>query len=424
MRHCQCVLIGMEAHIAVDVSRWDVVSRVPTRFARACGRPIVGGTVSTKNSCESVMTRRVFKDWWLNWLLTCVALLYSEWRAACWSLVWWSCGGQRMGVDVSMQMMRSRSWLWLSEKSLPLTVRVVRSWTPTRHCDDDSVTRVSSWSSVALVDCVVYVVIQLNNYITQGRQEPRWWWFSTALRTFVLFSPFSSFLTISLCRAGHYCSNPVFSILCHVFSQSVFLHVFLYVIPPSLFSADLCSFSQKLLVLAVSQRCGCVLASSSGQTTLVFLFSRKVSTGFTSASFLISSFLMWSNLVFPLVHLNILISAEFSLFSSFFFAAQHSEPCVIAGRMIVLKIAPDTSFHFIHPIVIILLTSACEPPSLVNIYPMYLKDVTVGSSASITFTVVSVSFVGLGKHSVFVLVIFSPRLSNTTINVSWSSSAS
>ena len=38
------------------------------------------------------------------------------------------------------------------------------------------------------------------------------------------------------------------------------------------------------------------------------LFSRKVSTGFTSASFLMSSFLMWSNLVFPLVHLNILIS--------------------------------------------------------------------------------------------------------------------
>ena len=32
--------------------------------------------------------------------------------------------------------------------------------------------------------------------------------------------------------------------------------------------------------------------------------------------------LMWSNLVFPLAHLNILISAEFCLFSSFFFSAQ------------------------------------------------------------------------------------------------------
>ena len=42
------------------------------------------------------------------------------------------------------------------------------------------------------------------------------------------------------------------------------------------------------------------------------LLSRKVSTGFTWASFLMSSFLMWSNLVFPLAHLNILISAEFS----------------------------------------------------------------------------------------------------------------
>ena len=106
------------------------------------------------------------------------------------------------------------------------------------------------------------------------------------------------------------------------------------------------------------------------------LFSRNVSTGFTCASFLMSSFLMWSNLVFPLAHLNILISAELSLFSSFFFTAQHSEPYVIAGLMIVLKtlsfnsmgiflshITPDTSFHFIHPIRILLLTSTsltCE----------------------------------------------------------------
>ena len=38
-----------------------------------------------------------------------------------------------------------------------------------------------------------------------------------------------------------------------------------------------------------------------------------------------------------LAHLNILILAEFSLLSFFFFTAQHSEPCVIAGLMIVLK---------------------------------------------------------------------------------------
>ena len=167
------------------------------------------------------------------------------------------------------------------------------------------------------------------------------------------------------------------------------------------------------------------------------LFSRKVSTAFTCASFLMSSFLMWSNLVFPLAHLNILISVKFSLFSSFFFTAKHSEPYVIAGLMIVLNflktlpfnstciflshITPDrpTSFHFIHPIIIILLTSACEPHSLV-----YLKDVTVGSSASTIFTVVSVSCVGLGRYSVFVLLIFSPCLSNTILHVSRSSSTS
>ena len=112
-----------------------------------------------------------------------------------------------------------------------------------------------------------------------------------------------------------------------------------------------------------------------------------------------SSFLMWSNLVFPLSHLNILISAELSLFSSFFFMAQHWELYGIAGLMIVLKtlsfnstgiflshITPDTSripFLPLHPpdLRILLLTSACEPPSLVNSDPRYLKDVTVGSSA-------------------------------------------
>ena len=109
---------------------------------------------------------------------------------------------------------------------------------------------------------------------------------------------------------------------------------------------------------------------------------------------------MWSKLVFPLAlaHLNILISAEFSLFSSFFFTAQRSGLYVIAGLMIVLKtlsfnytgiflshITPDTSFNFIDPILILLLTSACEPPSLVNSDPRYLKEVIVGSSGSTIF---------------------------------------
>ena len=45
-----------------------------------------------------------------------------------------------------------------------------------------------------------------------------------------------------------------------------------------------------------------------------------------------------------------------------------------------------------------------------------MKDVTAGSSASTIFTVVPVSFVGLGKYSIFVLLIFSPCLSNTTLH--------
>ena len=57
-------------------------SRVPTRFARACCLPIADSTVGTNYACQSAVTRRVFKDWWLNWLLTCVALLYGDWRLA------------------------------------------------------------------------------------------------------------------------------------------------------------------------------------------------------------------------------------------------------------------------------------------------------------------------------------------------------
>ena len=67
------------------------------------------------------------------------------------------------------------------------------------------------------------------------------------------------------------------------------------------------------------------------------LFSRKGSTGCTCVSFPMSSFLMLPNLVFPLAHLNILISAELSLFSSLFSLAQHSEPYVIVGMMTVSK---------------------------------------------------------------------------------------
>ena len=165
--------------------------------------------------------------------------------------------------------------------------------------------------------------------------------------------------------------------MCNVFSQLVFLHVYSYMLSLHLF------FGRPLLFLpetcAISHRCGCVLASSSGQTTLVFCFPGKFQH--VLRGFLMSSFLMWSNMVFPLAHLNILISAEFSLFSSFFFTAQHSETYVIAGLMtlsfnstviFLSDITPNTSFHFIHPNSIILLTSACEPPSLENSDPMYL----------------------------------------------------
>ena len=90
--------------------------------------------------------------------------------------------------------------------------------------------------------------------------------------------------------------------------QSVGISSCLPVCCPSIsFSIDPCSFSQKPLVFAISHIRGCVLASSSGQTTLVFCFFNRCLRAPPPC------------LVFPLAHLNILISVEFSLLSSFFF---------------------------------------------------------------------------------------------------------
>ena len=63
---------------------------------------------------------------------------------------------------------------------------------------------------------------------------------------------FLTFLYHHLVQGRPVFSHPVFSILCHVFSQLVLLHVSLYVVPPSHISVGLRSFSQKPLVLAIS----------------------------------------------------------------------------------------------------------------------------------------------------------------------------
>ena len=55
---------------------------------------------------------------------------------------------------------------------------------------------------------------------------------------YIILSHLSPFLTISFFDhliSGQYFSHQVVSIMCHVFSQLVFLHVSLYVVPPSLF---------------------------------------------------------------------------------------------------------------------------------------------------------------------------------------------
>ena len=76
--------------------------------------------------------------------------------------------------------------------------------------------------------------------------------------------------------------------------QSVGIYSCLPVCCPSIScSVDLCSFSQKLLVATISHTlCGWVLASSSGQTTLVLCFLGKFQQVLCVPLYLMSSFLM------------------------------------------------------------------------------------------------------------------------------------
>ena len=104
---------------------------------------------------------------------------------------------------------------------------------------------------------------------------------------YIILSHLSPCLTISLCRAGQYFSHPVVSILCHVFS-SFGMSSCLPVCCPSLsFAVGPCSFSQKPIVFAISHR-KMWLRSRLMQWPYHFriLFSRKVSTCVTCASFI------------------------------------------------------------------------------------------------------------------------------------------
>ena len=100
---------------------------------------------------------------------------------------------------------------------------------------------------------------------------------------------------------------------------------------------------------------------------------------------LILSFLILSSLVTLLIHLNILISATFNLFSCAFFTAHISAPYIIAGLRTVLYTfplalnliirshrIPDTLFQFFHPDCICII-SASKSPLSANVSPRSLN---------------------------------------------------
>ena len=134
------------------------------------------------------------------------------------------------------------------------------------------------------------------------------WVYISLLRLSGLCNVFLTFLDLLLVQAGHYFSRSIFSILCHVFTPLVFLHVFLYVVDPYLHLVF--GRPQFLLPETSSDFAQMWLSSRLKQWPNHFslLFYRNVSRGFMCASFLMSSFLMLSNLVLPLARLNMCLT--------------------------------------------------------------------------------------------------------------------
>ena len=134
----------------------------------------------------------------------------------------------------------------------------------------------------------------------------------------------------------------------------------------------------------ISLRAQCVLQ----------LFSRNVSTGLICTSFLILYCPIRPNLVYPLVPLNTLISAEFRLITYFIITPQPSKMCNRFDDFVFSFLWDQPFAHFaghllpVHPpIIIILLTSACHPLPRLNSDSRYA---TPGRSASLIFTAVLV----------------------------------
>ena len=106
------------------------------------------------------------------------------------------------------------------------------------------------------------------------------------------------------------------------------------------------------------QCCHRLCAAHDRTMTLSRFFIRKVFIGFMCAFSRMLTFLMWSFLVFPCIHLTIFISVD-----SHFLIAQHSPPYVIEGLIAVLYIlffntsgtilsqmTPDISRHLLYSI--------------------------------------------------------------------------
>ena len=169
------------------------------------------------------------------------------------------------------------------------------------------------------------------------------------------------------------------------------------------------------------------------------LFSWKVSTGFMCVSFLMSSFLMCSNLVVLLAHstssfllkLTLLSESHLSFYGPIFITVCHcwSGDCFedvvfqFHGHLPIahhpgyfLPLHPHDSDHIVD---ISLWTCLAHEQGPEVFLGCYCRQFSINNFNG------GFCFIwGLGKYSVFVLLIFSPFLSHTIIHVSRSSSTS
>src|SRR3984885_5992144 len=222
------------------------------------------------------------------------------------------------------------------------------------------------------------------------------------------FFHFSLSLTISLIL--------LISVFCF-FKSSLMLSIHVFRCLPLLLSPSTWPRRAEFAILFSS-----ILSTCPNQPSLLFrIFSINVSV--TPNSLLVTSFLIFSLLLLPLILLNQFISATSNLLSSSFFKHQVSDPYSNTGStnawyiFILVLIDIFFAFHILfnppnaaHASPHLRLISSVHPPSSVSVPPKYTNFVTCSSTLFSIFTSMSSWCFPIIMVFVFSTFILSPIL--------------